>query len=271
MSDVLGIDEFLGAPGVTFDVRSPGEYDKGHIPGAVNLPLFTDNERAHVGTVYKQQGREEAIDLGLEYVGPKLAGFVKQAKEYSRVAKVYCWRGGMRSASMAWLLETADFSCVLLERGYKSFRHWVLKAFERKLNICVLGGFTGSGKTEVLRCIAGGGGQIVDLEAIANHRGSSYGMIGQPLQPTVEHFENEIATRWMKYSDDQSVWIEDESRCIGRCKIPDALFRQMREAPLLFMDRPYNERVDILYCDYHALDREELIAATKRLEKHLGG
>ena len=102
-----------------FDVRSPGEYEKGHIPGAISLPLFSDEERAIVGTTYKQQGREEAIEIGLDFVGPKLRHFVVETKRHTSKAGIYCWRGGMRSSSMKWLLETAGLQCCLLDGGYK--------------------------------------------------------------------------------------------------------------------------------------------------------
>lgn len=269
----LDILFFLQAPGVIIDVRSPGEYDHGHIPGAINIPLFDDHERAIVGTKYVQEGREIAVEEGLKIAGPKLYSFIEKAKQHipNKKARIYCWRGGMRSNSMAWLLNMAGIECVLLSKGYKTFRKWVLQTFELKRPIALLGGLTGSGKTEILHTLAENGEQVIDLEKIANHRGSSYGMLGQPPQPSTEHFENEIAIQWHQLNPERPVWLEDESRMIGKCKIPDALFHQMRSSSLLYVERPRNERLEILYKDYNDLIPEDLIAATQRLKKQLGG
>ena len=175
----LSIDHFISANGTIIDVRSPGEYEKGHIPGAINIPLFNNEERAAIGKTYVKVGRIEAVELGLKYVEPKLSHFVDTAKRYSpdRTVKLYCWRGGMRSSSLAWLLEIAGFHCSILQRGYKSFRNWVLDSFKTPINMIVLGGFTGSGKTDILHIIESMGYKILDLEALANHFGSSYGKV----------------------------------------------------------------------------------------------
>jgi tRNA 2-selenouridine synthase len=273
MPHSLSTDEFLNHPGVILDVRSPGEYNHGHIPGAESFPLFSNEERAQVGTCYKQRGRESAIELGLELVGPKLAGFVRQANEMSpdRVVRVHCWRGGMRSGSMAWLLETAGLSVTTLVGGYKGFRRWVRQTLAIPKPIITLGGMTGTGKTTVLQALAEQGEQVLDLEAIAHHRGSSYGSLGLPPQPSTEQFENLIAMQWTHLSPDRPVWIEAESRGIGSCRIPAELFEPMAHAPILQLECSRSERIQNLLRDYGEARPDELIAATERLRKRLGG
>lgn len=273
MPTVLTTDEFLNAPGVMLDVRSPAEHEHAHIPGSVSFPLFSNEERAEVGTCYKQRGRDTAVELGLEIVGPKLAGFVQKAKQIApdRVLKIHCWRGGMRSSSMAWLMETAGFRVSVLDKGYKGFRQWVRDTLAMEKPVLILGGMTGSGKTAVLHELAHQGAQILDLEALANHRGSSYGALGLPPQPSTEQFENLIALEWVAFNTVHPVWIEAESRMIGTCRIPDELFRQMMQAPVLQLERSRAERVATLLNVYGAANREELITATDRITRRIGG
>lgn len=268
----MNVIDFLKVPGVVIDVRSPAEYAHSRIPGATNIPLFSDAERAVVGTTYKQQGRQQAIELGLRLVGPKLADLTVDARRLANggCAKVHCWRGGMRSGSMAWLLRTAGLQVVTLEGGYKAFRRRALTELKRPLQLHVIGGLTGSGKTRVLHALRTLGEQVLDLEALAHHRGSSYGMLNQPPQPSTEQFENEIAVRWASFDPKRPVWIEDESRMIGMCKIPDALFQQMLYAPLTFLERPLEQRVEILLEEYGVIGSAALIQATMRLQKRLG-
>jgi len=272
MSQTLFVNEFLSAPGVILDVRSPAEYDRGHIPGAISFPLFDNNERAQVGTCYKQQGRDAAVELGLAIVGPKLANFVAWAKALAPdlVLRIHCWRGGMRSGSMAWLMETAGFRVSLLDRGYKGYRNWVRTTLAIPKPILTLGGMTGSGKTDILLALAEQGEQVLDLEHLANHRGSSYGSLGMPPQPSTEQFENLIAMQWASANPKQPVWIESESRMVGTCRVPDELFQQMMTSPILQVNRSRSERVVLLLEAYGSSDQEQLIAATERLKKRLG-
>jgi tRNA 2-selenouridine synthase len=264
--------DFLNTPGAILDVRSPAEYAQGHIPGAFNLPLFSDQERAAVGTLYKKTGREEAVELGLELVGPKLIGFVREAKEIAKGEKVklHCWRGGMRSSSMAWLLETAGMATSNLSGGYKAFRSWVLQLLTTPLPLKVLGGLTGSGKSAHLKELKSRGEQVIDLELLASHRGSSYGHLNMPPQPSCEQFENEIAYSLLNFNLEQPIWIEDESRMVGRCKIPDPLFSQMQSAPLFMLECPFDGRLERLYREYGDANPTDLIAATRLLSKRLG-
>ena len=255
------------------DVRSPGEFAQGHIPGAVNIPLFSNDERAQVGTTYKQVSQEEALLLGLELVGPKMADFVRESKVLApgKEILVHCWRGGMRSGSFGWLLETAGMKVSTLVGGYKAFRNEVLTGFEKPQHILVLGGKTGSGKTEILHKLRELGEQVIDLEGLAHHKGSSYGAIGQLPQPSSEHFENEIYAQWRKLHPARRVWIEDESHTVGRCLIPDALWTQMRNAPLVVVNMDKRIRIERLVREYACFDLNLLYEATDRIQKRLGG
>ncbi|MEM8545385.1 MAG: tRNA 2-selenouridine(34) synthase MnmH [Cyanobacteria bacterium P01_H01_bin.119] len=273
MSEILPVDLFLSAPGSILDVRSPGEFNQGHIPGAVNLPLFSDDERATVGTCYKHEGREAAVELGFEIVGPKQATLLRQAKAIAAgsTVRLHCWRGGLRSESVAWLLTTGGLQTATLEGGYKAFRRWVRTALSQSKPIQLLGGMTGTGKTDILHCLHKLGEQVLDLEGVANHRGSSFGALGLPPQPSTEQFENLLAFAWQKFDPSRPIWIEAESRNVGSCRIPPELFDQMSQASALAVTRSRSERVALLVECYGQADAADLIAATERIRKRLGG
>jgi tRNA 2-selenouridine synthase len=268
------ITDFLAtAAGPILDVRAPAEYAQGHIPGALSLPLFTDEERARIGTTYKQVNPEKAVLLGLDFFGPKMRAMAEQAKKLApgQEVRLHCWRGGMRSGAVLWLLELAGFHVNLLDKGYKDFRHWALAEFARPRQLRVLGGYTGSGKTAALHELARRSEPVLDLEGLANHLGSSFGSLGQPPQPTQEQFENDLAMALAKLPDDRPIWVEDESRTIGGLGIPAPFFEQMRAAPLLVLDVPQAARVQYLAADYGRHDAGGLAAAVLRLRKRLGG
>ena len=256
------------------DVRSPGEFAHAHIPGAVNMPLFDNEERALVGTKYKQAGKDQAVLLGLDIVGPKMSGFVRQARKLNPQGKevlVHCWRGGMRSGSMAWLLNTAGLRAQTLEGGYKAYRNTVLAGLAEPRNLLILGGKTGSGKTDVLKQLAAKGEQVIDLEGLAHHKGSSYGAIGQLPQPSSELFENLIYDQWQRLDPTRRIWLEDESRNVGSCFIAPPLWVQMRAAPVAFIEVPKDVRVKRLVHEYTGIDHALLVEATARIERRLGG
>lgn len=255
------------------DVRSPAEYAEGHIPGAVNIPLFDNEERKKVGTTYKQVGQKEAFLLGLELVGPKMRSFVEKAQQIALEGEtlVHCWRGGMRSESFAWLLNTAGIKAYTLEGGYKAYRKHALAAFQQFPNLIVLTGETGSGKTNILHALAELGEQVIDLEAIARHRGSAFGGIGLGNQPTTEQFHNNLYQYWCTLDTTKPVWIEDESFCIGQVKLPHELWDQMVKAPVVKVTLPKNIRIKRLVEEYGKYDRNTLRSAILKIQKRLGG
>ncbi len=275
MAKKLTIEEFLPLTDKLplVDVRSPKEYAQGHVPGAVNIPLFDNEERAKVGIRYKQGGKENAVQLGLEIVGPKLADFVKQARKIApkKEILVHCWRGGMRSGSMAWLFETAGMKAYTLEGGYKAYRRHIRAAFSNPVKLIVLGGYTGSGKTDVLKAMEKAGEQFLDIEGIAHHKGSVFGPLGQEPQPTNEQFENNLADAWRRFDFDRPVWVEDESRHLGFCGIPDPLFQQMRQAPLVKILVPKPEREKRLVREYGGFDHDALLEQLVKIRERLGG
>lgn len=269
----LAIDDFLqlAKEHTVIDVRSPGEYNHAHIPGAMSLPLFSDEERKVVGTTYKQQSRENAIKIGLEYYGTKMRAMVEQVEEWlkdkqDKTVLVHCWRGGMRSAGVAWLLDLYGFKVYTLVGGYKAFRTKVLGEFKKPYNFNIIGGYTGSGKTEVLHKMSG---CIVDLEAIAGHRGSAFGAIAGVEQPTQEMFENKLALQLMQHAG-QSIWLEDESQRVGHVNIPHELWKQMRASEVYFLEIPFEERLQYIVAGYGKKDKEKLINAIIRIQKRLG-
>ena len=257
---------------VLIDVRSEGEYNQGHIPNAINIPLLNNEERAIVGTIYKQKGNTEAIQKGFELVGGKFSDYITRAKELAinNAISVYCWRGGMRSNIMAWLFSTAGFQVNLLNGGYKTFRNQALQSFEIKSKYLILGGKTGSGKTEMLQHLKNYGEQVIDLEALANHRGSAFGGIGKSHQPTNEQFENDLYWQLRKLNSAKLIWLENESRLIGKVKIPDAIYEQMRTARIVEMTVPYALRVNRIVKEYGVFSVEILEETTRKIEKKLG-
>lgn len=276
MAELTAIDSFitLSARFPVVDVRAPLEFQQGHIPGAVNIPLFDDHERKVVGTAYKQVNREAAMYEGLDFAGKKL---VKLAKEGERIAGnkktllVHCWRGGMRSRSMVWLFETMGITCYLLEGGYKSYRRYVREILAGPLNLRVIGGRTGSGKTAILHALSKRGQQVIDLEGLAHHKGSAFGALGERDQPTTEQFENDICRVMAALDPGKVTWIEDESRNVGKCVVPAEIYARMRESEMVFLDIEREQRARHLVDDYARYDRSELRACVLKIEKRLGG
>jgi len=200
--------------------------------------------------------------------------FVKQAKALAphRRLAVHCWRGGQRSGSMAWLLKQAGFDVVTLEGGYKAYRHHVLEGLEKTdLNLVVLGGQTGSGKTKVLHALRDLGEQIIDLEGLAHHKGSAFGFIGEAPQPTVEQFENDLLGSTLALQTARRVWVENESRSIGRIYIPQGFFSKIKDSLLVNIEIPDEARIKNLLDDYVLTDRTELEKAFHKIATKLGG
>lgn len=311
-AEKIQIEQFieLAKQHPVIDVRSPGEYDHAHIPGAHSLPLFTDEERKIVGTTYKQQSREAAIKIGLDYFGPKMRKMVENIESIvksresgamtsnedvglttpdSRLVLLYCWRGGMRSGAVSWLLDLYGFKVYTLIGGYKKFRNYVLDTFKLPFQINIVGGYTGSGKTELLKTLRENGEPVIDLEDIARHKGSAFGNIGMPKQPTQEMFENMLATELNTRMIDSRepiaainpvnehpnpanrLWLEDESQRIGHVNIPNDLWSNMRKSPVYFLDIPFEERLKHITGEYGCFDKQPMIDAINRIKEKLGG
>ena len=273
---MIQIEEFLALSDLfpVIDVRAPLEYMQGHIPGAINIPLFDNHEREVVGTKYKQINKEAAMYAGLEFAGNKLVQLAKQGERAAGKNKtllVHCWRGGMRSKSMVWLFETLGLTCHLLEGGYKSYRRHIKEVAARPLNLCVIGGRTGSGKTAILHHMAQLGEQIIDLEGLAHHKGSAFGALGESEQPTTEQFENDLGQKLLELNPEKITWIEDESRNIGKCVIPGEFYARMRNSTLVFLDISRELRAEHLVVDYASYKVEELKDCVVKIGKRLGG
>ncbi len=279
----ISVEDFvkLSLTHPVFDVRSEAEFSHAHIPGAFNLPLFNNEERAVVGTIYKQQSRELAIKKGLTFFGPKMKDMVEFVENIiskqhssSKTLLVHCWRGGMRSAGVAWLLDLYGFKVYTLVGGYKAFRNWVLNSFQEKTAFKILGGYTGSGKTIVLSALKQKGESVVDLEGLAGHKGSAFGNIGLPKQPSQELFENKLAVEILKtniHHPGKPIWLEDESQRIGTVNIPQVMWNHIRTCSVYFLEIPFDARLDYLVATYGTLDKTQLGEAIERIQKRLGG
>ncbi len=256
------------------DVRSPAEFAKGHIPGACNLPVFSDEERAAVGIAHARGGNDAAVRAGLELAGPQLADKLDAARRLARGGRevlMHCWRGGMRSGSMAWLLETGGFVVHLLSGGYKAYRTHVRAVLQRPARVLVLSGMTGCGKTDILQAMARMGSQVVDLEGLAGHRGSAFGGVGLPAQPGNEAVENALHAQWARLNFSRPVWVEDESRRIGTVTLCDEFFSHIENGRLVLVELPMPLRVRRLVRMYADGGHDAaLLRGLERIARRLG-
>ncbi len=265
------------------DVRSPLEFKKGHIFSAVNIPLFSNQQRAIVGTLYKQQGRKRAMFEALKFVSmPTIAQ--KADRLNSPTLVVHCARGGMRSYAVSWLLEFLGYKVLTLELGYKGYRRWVLEQFQKTYPLFILSGKTGVGKTFFLKKLT----RYIDLEGLACHKGSAFGAY-QRAQPTQESFENLLAYQLYRLNNpdsfknknlnlkqnvtqnkDQFIWLEDESRSIGKITIPEPFFKQMQTASGLILEDSQEKRIQRILAQYRYTPLEKLKSSILKLQKRLG-
>jgi tRNA 2-selenouridine synthase len=271
----IGLDDFLKLrtklPSV--DVRSPGEYQHGHIPGVQNIPILNNEERIAVGTTYKQSGQAEAIRVGFRLVGPRLEQIITAAEQLAsgKEILVHCWRGGMRSQNFCQFVGMAKVETYQLIGGYKAYRQRAVESYEWPFNFMVIGGKTGSGKTELLRHLRKNGEQVLDLEHLANHKGSVFGGLMKGPQPTTEQFQNDLFEEILKLDLKKRIWIEDESIGIGNIFLPDPIWKSIRSAPLFRIEMPKETRVQRLVNEYGGADRAEFLKAMERITKKLGG
>ncbi len=272
--DAIAVADFLtkSKAELIVDVRAPIEFFKGHLPNAINIPLFEDSERAEIGTLYKQQGKDTAVSRGLEIVSPKMTAFVNQIKTLSKNKKVfvYCFRGGMRSNSFAWLMNTSGLDAVIMEGGYKAFRNYVLEYFDQERKIILLGGKTGSGKTDILKKLNAHDFQIVDLEGIAHHKGSAFGAINEQKQNPQQVFEHQLYYELSMLDSTFPVILEDEAQTIGFNKLPHGLWQQMKQSTIIKIEIPFELRVQKLVEDYTTVDIEALKSCVVKISQQLG-
>ncbi len=238
------------------DVRSPGEFAEDHIPGAINLPVLDNAERERVGTLYKQVSSFEAKKLGAALVSRNIARhlenhFADKPKSYHPL--VVCWRGGGRSGSMTHILQKIGFTAMQLDGGYKAYRRHViaeLASLPASLSYRVVCAPTGSGKSRLLLALANEGAQVLDLEALAAHRGSLLGALPDQPQPPQKRFESAIWSALSHFDPVRPVFVESESKKIGVLRIPDALMTAMRASPCVRLEVPLAARVKLLTEDY---------------------
>ncbi len=276
------LEKFRSFKGPLIDVRSPNEYYKGHMPNSINIPLFDNDERSIIGTIYKKEGRKKAVIEGLKFFEKKMEILLDKLfmsidcyknipnKNNEFFIRIYCSRGGMRSQSIAWLLEKFKFNPVTLVGGYKIYRRGVLDSFSKKLNIVVIGGKTGTGKTKLLSLLEKNNYQTIDLEGFACHRGSTFGGLGMKQQPSNEQFENIIAEKLNSFKSSNNIFVEAESANIGKCKIPHELFNQMKNSRRIEIIRSESNRLDELIETYSVFKKEELQDSVLRIKKRLG-
>jgi len=277
------LEKFRCFKGPLIDVRSPGEYYKGHMPNSINIPLFDNDERSIIGTIYKKEGRKKAVIEGLKFFEKKmellLDNLFRNIDSYKNISennnkelyiRIYCSRGGMRSRSIGWLLEKFKINLVTLNGGYKIYRRWVLDSFSKKLNIVIIGGKTGTGKTRLLSVLDKYKYQTIDLEGFACHRGSTFGGLGMKEQPTNEQFENKIAEKLNTFKISNNIFVEAESANIGKCKIPHEFFNQMKYSRRIEILRSESNRLDELIDTYSVFKKEELQESVLRIKKRLG-
>jgi len=277
------LEKFRSFKGLLIDVRSPSEYYKGHMPNSINIPLFDNDERSIIGTIYKKEGRKKAVIEGLKFFEKKMESLldnlfmnidfhknITSNNDNELFIRIYCSRGGMRSQSIAWLLEKYKLNPITLNGGYKTYRRWVLDCFTRKWNIVIIGGKTGSGKTRLLSLLEKYKYQTIDLEGFACHRGSTFGGLGMKEQPSNEQYENKIAEKLNTFKTIKNIFVEAESANIGKCKVPHEFFKQMKESRRIEILRSESNRLDELIDTYSVFKKEELKDSVLRIKKRLG-
>lgn len=277
----ISIETFLqlAKKHLVIDVRSPKEFQHAHIPNALSMPLFDDEERKIIGTTYKQQSRNQAIKIGLDFFGVKMKDMVDKVESLlsqmeSKTVLVHCWRGGMRSAAVAWLLDLYGFKVSVLTGGYKKFRNWALEQIAKPYPLIILSGYTGSGKTEILHELEKLQQPVLDLEGIAGHKGSAFGDLGLPIQPSTEQFENQLAFRLNALCSSfgqQPIWVESESSRIGNINVNHLFFNQMKEAKRIHIEIPLGARLNKVVQEYGMFKKEDLMSAVERIQRRLGG
>ncbi len=272
---MIPIDEFLKLRGSlpVVDVRSENEYGEGHIRGAVNIPILNNEERVAVGTDYKHKGQAEAIKTGFRLVGPRFLEIINYAERVAGDGELlaHCWRGGMRSSNFCQILGMAKIKTLQLSGGYKAYRERALASYKVPMRLQIIGGCTGSGKSEILRTLRSQGEQIIDLETLASHKGSVFGGLMMAPQPTTEQFQNDLFEELMKLDPARNIWVEDESLAIGKIFLPQDFWIQMSSAPVYDICVDKEIRIGRLVHEYGNADKQAFLAAMENITRKLGG
>jgi tRNA 2-selenouridine synthase len=254
------------------DVRSPSEYMEMTIPGSLNIPVFDDEERAEVGTLYKQVSKEVATDRGLEIFSGKLPQFIQEFRKLEGEIVVFCWRGGMRSKAAATFLDLMGIKTSRILGGVRAYRHWVLKgleAIEMKPASFVLNGGTGTGKTAILKKLQREGYPVLDIEGLANHRGSIFGEIGLTAN-NQKTFDSLLLQELMKLQESPFLLFEAESKRIGKLLLPDFLVEGKENAFHIFIEMPMNERIGHILEEYRLHEHhEEFVEAFRYIKRRI--
>lgn len=261
---------------IYIDMRSPSEFSTGHIIDAINIPIFSDEERAKVGTLYKQIGTEHAKELGLKIASEKLPHIVTQIRDLYKTGRpviVYCWRGGMRSKSIVTILNLMGIQASQLLGGYKAYRRYILDSllsFKIIPKIIVLCGSTGVGKTSLLQLLAKKDIPIIDLEKLANHRGSVFGQVGLGKPVTAQCFDTAILAELNKLNNQPYIVVECESKRIGNIYLPDCLYKAMQTGIQILLCTDIETRISRLIAEYtnlNEMNTNEIIMSLKALNK----
>ncbi len=259
------------------DVRSPAEFEEDHLPGAFNVPLLNNQERHEVGIVYKQVGPYKARKLGLKMAAPKIEGFLNTILEQKKEKDLifYCWRGGLRSYSMATFFDLLDLPVSIIDGGYKSYRNFVLEKINNPypFELIVLYGMTGSGKTEVLQHLKNMEVPVIDLEKLACHRGSAFGHIGISEKRNQKQFDNLLSQEILKYKNEKHVFVEGESRKIGSLLLPEYWMRCAKSARKILVSAPLSARIERIVRTYSQVEALEMtfLLSIEKIRKRLGG
>ncbi len=260
------------------DARSPDEFAEATIPGAINVPILDNTERAEVGTLYKQVGKRQARQRGVEIVAPKIPAMIETIARLqagtSQPVVIFCWRGGMRSLALTQFLELAGTPARQLSGGHKAFRRHVLDYFEhgKWAKLLVFRGLTGVGKTHYLHRLAEQGYPVVDLEGLANHRGSAFGNLGLPPQPNQKMFDSLLWDELRKIPCDGYILAEGESRHIGRVALPARVYQTLQIETSIWLNASLEARVRNILADYPAVEKlkDEFIRPIRALKEKLG-
>ena len=262
---------------ILVDIRSPSEYEEFHIPGAINIPIFEDEEKRLIGLVYRREGVEKAKELGYEIAWEKLQSLLERFRNLKRDYKnvvVYCWRGGLRSQELCRVLRSMGIEVLRLEGGYRAYREFILRDMERLLEgktFLVLTGKTGVGKTRLLRRLKEEGYPVIDLEALAQHRGAVFGRVGIKKRISQKMFDALLYEELKRINSDLLI-VEDESRVIGNIHIPDSLWNKKEQGFFLEIETSLERRLKNIIEEYTAFEgwQEEVKSSIGKIRKYLG-